>query len=146
MKKRLLVLIGIIAFAQVVLGQNTGSIKGKVVNKQNNEPVPFANIVIWGTNIGSSSDFDGNFVFAGLEPGFIELRASAVGFKPYVASSVQITNARSVFIEIELEETAVEIEGVVITASPFRRSEESPVSFSALGLTKLRKTQVEIAT
>ncbi len=139
MRKRLLVLISIIAFAQVVLGQNTGSIKGKVVNKQNNEPVPFANIVIWGTNIGSSSDFDGNFVFAGLEPGFIELRASAVGFKPYVASSVQITNARSVFIEIELEETAVEIEGVVITASPFRRSEESPVSLQRIGIAEIEK-------
>ena len=108
-------------------------------SKQNNEPVPFANIVIWGTNIGSSSDFDGNFIFAGLAPGFVELRVSAVGFKPYVSPSIMVTNARTAFLDIELEETAVELDGVVVKASPFRRSEESPVSLQRIGIAEIEK-------
>lgn len=126
-------------FAFSLQAQNTGAIEGKIVNKQNNEPIPFANIVIWGTNIGSTSDFDGNFLFAGIEPGFIELRVSAVGFKPYVSSSIMVTNARTAFLEIEMEETSVELEGVVVKASPFRRSEESPVSLQRIGIAEIEK-------
>lgn len=122
-----------------VFSQNTGTIQGRIVNKQNNEPVPFANIVVWGTNIGSSSDFDGNFIFAGLAPGFVELRVSAVGFKPYVSPSIMVTNARTAFLEIQLEETAVELDGVVVKASPFRRSEESPVSLQRIGIAEIEK-------
>jgi hypothetical protein len=119
--------------------QNTGTIQGRVYNKQNNEPVAFANIVIWGTNIGSASDYDGNFLFTGLQPGFVELRVFAVGFKLYVSSSIQVTNARTAFLDIELEETATEIEGVVVKASPFRRSEESPVSLQRIGIAEIEK-------
>jgi hypothetical protein len=126
-------------FSNFSYAQTTGSIQGKIVNKQNNEPIPFANIVVWGTNIGSTSDFDGNFLFAGLAPGFIELRVSAVGFKPYVASSIMVTNARASFLQIEMEETAVELEGVVVKASPFRRSDESPVSLQRIGISEIEK-------
>ncbi|NJO69875.1 MAG: PAS domain S-box protein [Bacteroidetes bacterium] len=42
--------------------EGKGVIKGRIFNVNNNEPVPFSNIVIWQTNIGSVSDFDGNFI------------------------------------------------------------------------------------
>jgi hypothetical protein len=125
--------------SHIAVGQTTGSIQGRIANKQNNEPIPFANIVIWGTNIGSSSDFDGNFLFTGLAPGYVELRVSAVGFKPYVSSSIMVTNARVSFLEIQMEETATELEGVVIQASPFRRSEESPISLQRIGIAEIEK-------
>ena len=65
--------------------QSNGIIEGRVYNQSNNEPVPFASVVIWGTNIGSVSYLDGNFLFTGIEPGYVELRASSVGFKTYVS-------------------------------------------------------------
>lgn len=140
MKRALFTFLLITAIGlQPILAQNTGSIKGRIVNKQSNEPVPFANIVIWGTNIGSSSDYDGNFIFTGLVPGFVELRVFAIGFSQYVSSSIQVTNARTANIEIQMEETATEIEEVVVKASPFRRSEESPVSLQRIGIAEIEK-------
>jgi hypothetical protein len=50
----LLILSIINTFAQ------TGKIQGRIYDEKNNEPLPFANIVIYGTNIGSTSDLDGN--------------------------------------------------------------------------------------
>jgi len=137
--KKIFTLIILLAFSYSLHAQSTGALEGRIVNKQNNEPVPFANIVIWGTNIGSTSDFDGNFIFAGLEPGYVEIRVSAVGFKPYVSGQVMITNARTAFYEVELEETSVELDGVVVKASPFRRSEESPVSLQRIGIAEIEK-------
>ncbi|MBN2520764.1 MAG: TonB-dependent receptor [Bacteroidales bacterium] len=116
-----------------------GTIRGRVYDVKNNEPVPFANIVIWGTNIGAASDFDGNFIFTGIAPGYIELRVSSVGYDPYVSDEILVTNAKSVFIDIPLTESLVKLDEVVITASAFRKKEESPNSLRRLGIQEIEK-------
>ena len=55
---------------------NSGVIRGRVYNSKTNEGVPFATIQIFGTTTGAVTDFDGNFLFTGLKPGFAELRVS----------------------------------------------------------------------
>jgi hypothetical protein len=116
-----------------------GIIEGRVYNAKNNEPIPFANIVIWGTNIGSTSDLDGNYIFTGVKPGFIELRVSSIGFKPYVVDEFLVTNAKKAFVDIPMEETSVELNEVVVRASPFRRIEESPLSLRRIGISEIEK-------
>ncbi|MBE0675289.1 MAG: TonB-dependent receptor [Bacteroidales bacterium] len=119
--------------------ENKGVIKGRVFNAKNNEPVPFASVVIWGTTTGAMTDFDGNFLFTGVQPGFVELRASSVGFKPYISEAIMVTNSKEVSLEIPLEETTVDIEDVVVKASPFRRRIESPVSARLIGIDEIEK-------
>ncbi len=127
--------------APYLLAQNEerGAIQGRIYNAKNNEPIPFANIVIWQTNIGTISDFDGNFLITGVKPGFVELRASAVGFKPFISGEILVTNARRVNLEIAMEEALVEIDEVTVTVSPFRRREESPVSIQRIGIAEIEK-------
>ncbi|MFC2136545.1 carboxypeptidase-like regulatory domain-containing protein [Bacteroidota bacterium] len=131
-----LIIINMPLFSQV---NENGVIKGRVFNNKNNEPVPFANIVIWGTTIGSVSDFDGNFIFTGIKPGYIELRVSSIGFDPYVSEDILITNAKTVFIDIPLKESLVALDEVVIKVSPFRKKEESPNSLRRLGIQEIEK-------
>lgn len=116
-----------------------GVIEGRIFNEKNNEPIPFANIVIWGTNIGAVSDLDGNFIFTGIKPGYVELRASAVGFETYITSDVLVTNAKKAYIEIPMKESNIQIEEVEVRASPFRRDEESPVSLRRIGIAEIEK-------
>lgn len=59
----------------------SGVIKGRVFNEKNNEPLPFANVIIQGTNIGSTTDLDGRFVFSGLKPGYVKLVVSTMGYE-----------------------------------------------------------------
>jgi len=128
-----------LAFSQIIYSQNNGIIEGRVYNAKNNEPVPFATIAVFGTTIGSISDLDGNFLFTGIKPGYVELRVTSVGFEPYVSEAIQVTNSRKVYIEIPLEEANVKLEEVTIKASPFRRVEESPVSLRRIDLVEIEK-------
>ena len=140
MKKNTFLIFLLLITINIVSGQtNSGVIKGKVFNSKTNEGVPFATIQIWGTTTGSVSDFDGNFMFTGIKPGYIELRASSVGFKPFISSALLVTNSKEVSIEIPLEELTVGVGEVVIKASPFVKKIETPVSVRIIGIDEIEK-------
>lgn len=136
--KKLIYLLVLFLFPLFLAAQN-GTIKGRVFNRENNEPLPFTNIVVFGTNIGSTSDLDGNFIFTGLEPGFVKLSASSVGFGTYISEEFQVTNSRISYVNIPLQPQSINLEKVVIEASPFRKTEESPVSMRTLGIGEIEK-------
>ncbi|MBN2519411.1 MAG: TonB-dependent receptor [Bacteroidales bacterium] len=141
MKKFKYILLLFVVNNLFVLSQENsrGIIQGRVFNSKNNEPVPFANIVIWGTTIGSVSDFDGNFIFTGIKPGYVELRVSSIGFETYISEEILVTNANKVYIDVPLKETSIDLDEVVIKASPYRKKEESPNSLRRLGIQEIEK-------
>ena len=49
-------------------------------------------------------------------------------------------STRDLHIQIEMEENQTELEGVTVTASPFRRDIESPVSLRIIGLQEIEKS------
>ncbi len=67
-----LMLFGAFGFSQT-------TISGTVVD-ENNQPIPAANIVIVGTTIGTTADFDGNFVLETSEVPPFQLIISSLGF------------------------------------------------------------------
>lgn len=117
-----------------------GVLEGRIYNANNNEPVAFATVAVFGTSIGSISDLDGKFLFTGLEPGFIELRVSSVGFEPYISEKIQVTNARKVFLDIPLVEANVQLEEVVVKASPYRKTKETPISLQRISIEEIEKS------
>ena len=138
---RIILLVGIqfifpLSFTQQ---ENSAVIEGRIFNAGNNEPIPFASIIIYGTTIGSVSDLDGKFLFTGIEPGFVRLQASSVGFEPAITQDFQITNANRTFIEISMQEANIELSAVTIKVSPFRKQEESPVSLKIIEISEIEK-------
>ncbi len=130
----LIALLPILVFAQ------KASLTGKVVDAVNNEPLPFVNIVVSGSSIGTTTDLDGNFVLKGLAPGFIRLEASFIGYKQAISAEIEVSNANANSIEIRMEEQKEQIEEVVVKASPFRKTEESPVSLRTIGIGEIEKS------
>ncbi len=140
MKKLILLLIFTITYNSLVPAQqNSGVIKGRVYNSKTNEGVPFATVQIWGTTTGAITDFDGNFSFTGIKPGYVELRVSSIGFKPYISSAVMVTNSNQVNLEIPVEEAEISLGEVVIKASPFIKKIETPVSVRIIGIDEIEK-------
>jgi outer membrane receptor for ferrienterochelin and colicin len=119
--------------------QNAGIIKGRVYNSKTNEGVPFATVQIWETATGAITDFDGNFIFTGIKPGYAELRVSSIGFKTFISGAIMVTNSNQVNLEIPLEESEIAIGEVVIRASPFAKKIETPVSVRIIGIDEIEK-------
>lgn len=132
-------IIILLALLQLSVQAQTGRIEGRVFNAKNNEPLPFTNIVIFGTNIGATSDLDGKFIFTGIEPGFTRLAATSVGFENYVSEDFLVTNARTAYIELPMVETSVKLDEVVVRSSPFVRSQESPLSLRRLNISEIER-------
>ena len=91
--------IGFIAFAQ-----SGGTIKGKMIDKSNNEPLPFANIVVFkgGSQVaGSMTDIDGRYTVSALTPGTYEIQASYVGYQPIKMSGIIVNDGKITFADIK---------------------------------------------
>jgi len=134
------IILVLIVFSPALFPQEIeGKIKGRVFNEANNEGVPFATVVIVGTTTGAMTDFDGNYTFTGIEPGYIQIRASSVGFESYVTSSFLVTRDKTLTVDLPLKEAVVGIDDVVVKASPFRKRLESPVSVRIIGIQEIEK-------
>jgi hypothetical protein len=130
----LLILFTLGSYAQ------TNNIEGRIYNAKNNEPLPFVNVVIFGTNIGVTSDIDGKFNFTGVKPGFVKLEASFVGFEKIVTSEFMVTNSKHAFIEIGMNELVVNLKQVEIKEKPFEKSSETPLSMQKIGIQEIEKS------
>lgn len=74
---RAILLISLFLVASFGFSQTT--VNGKVVD-QNEQPVPGANIVIEGKAIGTTTDFDGNFVLETSEVPPFQLKITSIGY------------------------------------------------------------------
>ena len=120
----------------VVSGQ-TSTIKGRVYNSINNEAVPFANIFIEGTSLGATSDLEGNYILTNLKPGTYSVVCSFIGFKRQISFEVPVNSVRTTTLDFALVEESTTLNQVVITASPFNKREESPVSLRTISSSEI---------
>lgn len=95
--------------------QNTGVIKGRVVDSKGN-PLPGVTIVIEGTSIGVSSDMDGKFTIK-AKKGDV-LKVSFIGMQSQI---VKITDYKE--LRIALKEETAKLEEVVVTGIVTRKAE-----------------------
>lgn len=140
MSKYLLPFLILLAFT--VKGQNhamNGTIKGRVFDAASNEPLPFTNLVVYGTTQGTTADLDGNFTITNIHPGFIKIAATIVGFENFISEEIQVTNAKVVYMDIPMVKANIQLDEIVVKASPFRKPEESPVSMRTLGIRELER-------
>jgi len=117
----------------------SGVIKGRVTNALNNEPIMFANVLVLGTEKGTTTDIEGNYAIEGLEPGLYNVRFTYIGFEERTEYEVQVINNRPAEVNVQLQEQTAELEEVVVRAAPFKKTEESPVSLRTIGVAEIQR-------
>ncbi len=122
------------------LYSQTGVIKGRVYNSINNEPIPFANIYIDSTTTGTVSDVDGNYQLSNLEPGTYNVVCTFLGFQQFKSYEVRVSPAKPAILDFPLVETSSSLGEVVLSSSPFNKTEESPLSLRTIGTEEILRS------
>ena len=133
-------LLFIVIFLSVQSLAQNGTIKGRIYNAKSNQPIEFASILIQGTDIGSTSDLDGNFIFTGIEPGFKRLVVSSIGFQTITSPEIQVQGNQIAFIDIALPETAIALNEVTVQQNLTVKRIESPLSVLSIGVQEIEKS------
>ncbi len=110
-----LLVVGFIFTATTVFAQS-GSLEGKITDKNTGEPVPFANVVAKrnGNQIaGVTSDFDGNYTIKPLDPGTYDISVSFVGYGQVSLEGIVVSSNKITFRDVKISE-GIDIEEVVI--------------------------------
>ncbi|MFO8001087.1 MAG: TonB-dependent receptor [Marinilabilia sp.] len=132
-------LTGFLLLLTTVVTAQTATLSGLVRDAYTNEPLPFVNIVVEGTDTGTTSDENGEFVFEDLEPGFIRLELSFVGYEKKLTEQINLSSVRSNYIEVEMQQKSTELDEVEVSAGSFIRSGETPVSLRRIGIEQIEK-------
>ncbi|MBD0850396.1 TonB-dependent receptor [Maribacter arenosus] len=142
----------------VLSAQKKGSIVGTLTDKaMNNEPLPFANVILKGTTKGTTSDFYGLYEIPNLEPGTYTLVYSFLGYETVEITEVKVEAGKVTSIDVPMVATGVALEGVTVTTVARKDSEtallidqkkatEIKESIGAVELGKIGVSDVATAT
>mgnify|MGYP001228354019 CR=1 FL=1 len=123
LKLKLLFMIVLGLLQTSLLAQQNGSITGKITDKSNNEELIGSNVLILGTNLGASSDIDGNFVIKGLAPGKYNVKISFISYTSLTVENVVVEEGKPTRLDVALESSATELQEVVVTAEALKNTE-----------------------
>ncbi len=101
--------------SQPAMAAGTGTLKGKVFDRQTKEALPGATVLVKGTSTGASTDLNGAYVIHNVPAGEQTLVVSYVG---YNSSTIQVDvpEGQTVEKDVALEATAIQGKVVVVTA------------------------------
>jgi len=99
-------------------GFSQNTLSGIVTSAADNQPIPFTNITVLGTNQGTTTNIDGEFNMIAPPPKTV-LRFSSVGF---YAQTIAVTNEST--LNIVLKESSEGLDEIVVTALGIKREEK----------------------
>ena len=137
MRRISLILLGLIYCCNTYA--QSGVIRGRVYNKLNNQPLPFAPVGIPTAGIGVTSDSTGHYQINKLVPGVYRTQVNLLGYKPLVVFDVQVSGTRITELDLGLEEQLEKLNEVEVKPDAFVKREESPVSAYSIGEVEIKR-------
>lgn len=93
-----------------------GIVEGTVTDGEVDEPLPGAQVVVQGTNIGTTTETDGTFQITGVPSGEQTIVVQFVGYSDQ-ERNVTIEDGQTLSLEIVIRESAVNLSEVVVTGA-----------------------------
>ena len=98
------------------LNPSDANIVGHIIDKKTGEHLPFINLFLQGTTIGTTTDATGHYYLKNLPEGEFTLVMKALGYKT-IEQQVKLKRGKTLEINFEAVEDAVSLDGVVVSAN-----------------------------
>ncbi len=95
----------------------TGKIAGRIIDAATNEPIPFVNVVVVGTNYGAATDVDGYYSIINLPPGTHKLKATAIGYNSQTTENVKVSIDQTTKIDFSLQDVSVTLKDDIVVVA-----------------------------
>ena len=92
------------------------NIVGHIIDKKSGEHLPFINLFLKGTTIGTATDATGHYYLKNLPEGEFTLVMKALGYQT-IEQQVKLKRGKTLEINFEAVEDAVSLDGVVVSAN-----------------------------
>lgn len=108
----------------------TQTIRGTVIDKISQTPLPGANVIILDTDpiLGATTDVDGNFKIVNVPVGTYAIKITFIGYRERAIPSVIVNSGKEVVLNIPVEEDIVHMQELVVTAA----QKEKPINDMAV--------------
>ncbi len=115
----LMTAIALILSKPLMAQSPTQTIKGTIMDKQAQYPLPGVNVVIMGSNPikGTVTDVNGKYKLTEVAPGRYDLKVSFLGYKEIVLPNVLVTSGKEVLADVGMEENINALNEVVVAGS-----------------------------
>lgn len=106
--------------ANLVQQEKPGTIVGYVKDQANNQILPYATVIVKGTNQKAMTDMNGYFVLSNIAAGKATLRISYIGFKTF-ETTVDVISGKVNNADLKLTSESNDMKGITVTG--IRRGE-----------------------
>ncbi len=139
----LLVVVLLQGLSAAPLLAQAGTVSGKITDARTGEPLPYANVVILGTQMGNISKDDGTFTITNVPPGTYELQASYIGYNPVSKSGIAVAAGGKTTADFQLRDEAFKEQEIVVEAKAQLVSKERADTHHSVDREMLRQLPVD---
>ncbi|MBD3373703.1 TonB-dependent receptor [candidate division KSB1 bacterium] len=97
------ILLGLCLMASTTLAANYGKITGQVLDSSTGDPLPGANVIIEGTQLGAAADVEGKYVIIQVPPGIYTVYADVIGYSRVRMQDVKVQANRIAYADFDLQ-------------------------------------------
>jgi len=107
-------LLVILLSVTLLYSGRTGKIAGRVVDRSNGEALPFANILILETSMGTVTDLNGDYFIINIPPGDYDVQARMMGYHNVTVAKVKVEIDQTSTVNMELPMEVIEMPETVV--------------------------------
>ena len=133
-------IITLLSFSKAMEKPSGGWITGSVVDQRTKTPIPSANVVVLGSQMGAVTDENGSFTIRNVPAGEYQIHVSVLGYRQAAATiKVGVIREPSKH-DFVLDEEDITLQGVEVQAAHFAPVPDAPVSLRSFSNAELQNS------
>jgi len=106
-------------YKKEIVQKGAGALKGRVLDNENGEPIPFAKVIVKKNNEiigGANTDFDGKYLIKPIPSGSYVVEVKNVGYSNNRVTGVKINDNKITFIDFDLNSEVEMLQEIQVVA------------------------------